>query len=279
MKIAVLLACYNRVEITLRGLSRLFGQCLPASCQLDVFLVDDASPDCTGKRVKARYPQVHVIEGTGGLFWSRGMRLAWQTAAVHADYDFYLWLNDDVWLNDDAIMTLLADYEIMHGRLEDGLVVGSLYEGTGSTDIFYGCWNERRGRVLPIGEPVPFDGEMSGNVVLVGQAVFHKLGAFYEGFRHGLADNDYAKWARKNGFITYCASIVLGWCVPNKGGDIKQLYGMSIAQRIKVFYAFNGFDLRDYLLYKRRHWGWLGMMLSWCKAWVTILCPVCIRRD
>jgi GT2 family glycosyltransferase len=273
MKMAVLLTCYNRVETTLRGLDRLFAQRLPAGGRLDVFLVDDASPDGTGKRVRERYPQVYVIEGTGNLFWSRGMRLAWQTAAAQDDYDFFLWLNDDVWLADGAVATLLADYEVMRGHHGEGMVVGTFYDGPDSREVFYGCWDERRERVMPAGEPVPFDGEMSGNAVLVGRAVFQKIGVFCEKFRHGLADNDYARLVQAEGFTTCCASAVLGWCAPNRGGDKKQLLGMTVAQRIRVFYSLKGVDLPDYLLYKRRHWGWGGCALSWCKAWTNIVFP------
>ena len=273
MNIAVLLTCYNRVEITLRGLDRLFGQCLPANYQLDVFLVDDVSPDYTGKMVKARYPQVHVVEGTGELFWSRGMRLAWQTAVAHGDYDFFLWLNDDAWLEDGGVAALLDDYGVMRSRYGEGIVVGTFHDGPDSHEVFYGCWNENRERVMPAGEPMPFDGEMSGNAVLVGQAVFMRIGMFHEGFHHGIADCDYAYSAREAGFVTCCSSSVLGWCAPNPAGDKGKLADMRLLERIRMFYSLKGIDLPDYLLYKRRHWGRLGCALSWCKAWANILCP------
>jgi GT2 family glycosyltransferase len=272
LKVAVLLTCYNRVEVTLRGLERLFAQRLPDGCQRDVFLVDDASPDGTGARVRERFPQVKVIKGTGDLFWSGGMRLAWQTAAEHDDYDFYLWLNDDVWLADGAVATLLADYAAVRVRYGEGMVVGTLYDEADSREIFYGCWNEKRERVMPTGVPVPFDGEMSGNAVLVGREVFQRVGVFCGEFRHSLADNDYARLARAEGFTTCCASAVLGWCEPNRRVDKKLLPGLPLVQRVRMFYSPKGFALRDYLIYKRRHWGW-QWMLSWCKAWTNILFP------
>ena len=87
--IAVLMTCYNRVETTLRCLHSLFNQTIKQTgnqaISLDVWLVDDASPDQTGAKVKAAFPEVHVIEGAGGLFWCKGMRLAWDTAAAAKD--------------------------------------------------------------------------------------------------------------------------------------------------------------------------------------------------
>ena len=100
-RIAVLMACHNRVETTLCCLERLFTNIV---ADLDVWLVDDGSSDGTGARVKERFPSVNVIRGTGSLYWARGMRLAWERAVEsHEHYDYFLWLNDDVVLRSDGI--------------------------------------------------------------------------------------------------------------------------------------------------------------------------------
>ncbi len=84
MKIAVLLTCFNRVEIT-----KLCLNTLKSHQELyDVFLVDDGSTDDTNSVVKSMYPFVHVVDGSGDLFWSRGMHVAWKRAANTYDYDF-----------------------------------------------------------------------------------------------------------------------------------------------------------------------------------------------
>src|SRR5215469_2793644 len=67
MRIAGLVACYNRVALTLRCLTSLFETFEHQDATLEIFLVDDGSPDKTGEIVKQRFPQVHVITGTGSL--------------------------------------------------------------------------------------------------------------------------------------------------------------------------------------------------------------------
>ena len=93
-KVAVLLTCHNRVEKTLKCLSKLFGQQVDESVKVTVYLVDDGSTDGTGIAVKDRYPDINVIYGDGSLFWNGGMHQAF-AEALKVGFDYYLWLNDD----------------------------------------------------------------------------------------------------------------------------------------------------------------------------------------
>lgn len=106
INMTVLITCYNRVAVTCKCVRKLLKVRKPESWDIDIWLVDDASPDHTGEIVKKEFPSVHVIEGTGILFWCKGMRLAWDVAASTYDYDAFLWLNDDVQLQDNVFDTL-----------------------------------------------------------------------------------------------------------------------------------------------------------------------------
>ena len=141
-RIAVLMTCYNRVKTTLECLHKLYINKLPEGFSLDIWLVDDASPDRTGDKVKAEYPQVNVIRGSGKLFWCKGMRLAWEKAASAYDYDGYLWLNDDVMLFSDGLSSLFKDMiTIFQSGQECGVVVGTCVERKGGA-LTYGCYGE-----------------------------------------------------------------------------------------------------------------------------------------
>lgn len=104
--IAVLLTVHDRKNKTLRCLENLYKQVLPNYLRLDIYLTDDGCTDGTPEAIKRQFPKVHIIKGDGNLFWNRGMYRAWEEAAKQ-DYNFYLWLNDDSYLFDGALFTLV----------------------------------------------------------------------------------------------------------------------------------------------------------------------------
>src|SRR6185312_3164384 len=121
-KIAALLTCFNRKSITLKALTSLYASAAAAHVDLSVFLVDDASTDGTSEAIKSGFPGVHVIRGSGNLFWNGGMRLAWQNAAG-ARPDFFLWLNDDLELFPESLGRLIQCYEDNRDRFGGRLII------------------------------------------------------------------------------------------------------------------------------------------------------------
>ena len=101
---AVLMACYNRVDSTLKCLSHLDTLKISKNHKIEIYLTDDNSPDKTGELVKKEYKEVNIIKGTGDLYWCGGMRLAWEYALKNRDYDYFFWLNDDVYLFQDSLL-------------------------------------------------------------------------------------------------------------------------------------------------------------------------------
>jgi len=270
-RIAVLMTCYNRVQTTLECLRRLFAQEVPGGYALDVWLVDDASPDKTGKKVKDAFPKVNVVQGTGMLFWCKGMRLAWDKAAEAYDYDFYLWLNDDTMLNEGAVKCLIDDYESVATR--DNLahtIVGSFTTSPDSDFISYGTENAKGERVIPIGKPQSVTGMLAGNCVLIPKAVYNKMGPIYNGFNHGAGDYDYACLMHENGIPFYCASKVLGWCEANHSNYTFE--GKSLCQRLQLLWAPKGPSLHDTWLLRMRHGGLLRALVSFFHViWIAVI--------
>ena len=78
--VAVLVTCFNRMQITLRCLRDLTKEPLSSTLSLSVYLVDDASTDGTREAVCSEFPAVHLLNGNGHLFWGGGMRLAFGEA-------------------------------------------------------------------------------------------------------------------------------------------------------------------------------------------------------
>lgn len=267
MRIAVLMTCYNRVETTLRCLDGLLAQCRDGTRGLDVFLVDDGSTDGTGARVlewsksaeaTSSVLSLHLIPGCGNLFWCKGMRLAWETAAATSDYDAYLWLNDDVVLRPDAISGLLADVALVG---DEAILIGACASGD---EIAYGAGggSGRWGKLEPNGRPQETRGGMSGNFVWVPRKAYERIGPIYGGYSHGYGDYDYGWQADRKGVKRYLCSRVVGECPQQPERYRHRLKDLSWWGRLKILFAPNGFNIVDNFTYKRRNFGWLNAVAS-----------------
>lgn len=218
-RIAVLMTCFNRRDLTVGCLATLKDQAFFR--EEDLFLVDDGSSDGTGEAVLAAMPGANVICGDGSLFWNGGMRLAWDSAKASGNpYDFYLWLNDDVRLAPGTLEMLVADADAVAPRGKPVIVAAALTE-PGSDTITYGAHVRpdpakplRLSMVGPQGTPIPVD-TISGNVVLVAAAAEAALGNMHAGFEHIYGDLDYGFRAQKASIPMALASRLGGTCGAN----------------------------------------------------------------
>jgi GT2 family glycosyltransferase len=262
----------------LRCLENLYSQGIPKNISLRVFLVDDGCTDGTGAAVQAACPAVEVIKGTGDLYWCNGMRLAWDFAAKE-DPDFYLWLNDDVILFQDAVHRLLTTYaEVSRNKAEvslsglsydlcspasvdSSIVVGSTCDPE-TGELTYGG-QHRIGRhpskfipVLPGDMPKECD-TFEGNVVLIPRAVYQRVGNM-RSFGHAMGDTDYGMRAVRSGCHVVVASGFSGTCSANRPGDLSR-EGFRKGWHV-LMHRLPPFD---YLRFLREHVGW-----SWPLYWL-----------
>ncbi len=206
-KVAVLLTVFNRRETTLACL-RTFQKCssLMKHFGFDVFLTDDGCTDGTVDAVNREFPRVFVIKGTGSLYWSGGMRLAWETALKHDSYDYFIWLNDDAILFDNALNCLFEPLEILS---EDVVVSGAFKDDQGNCS--YGGKNEMGCLIEPkkdIFQNITF---MNGNLVLIPSTVVSKIGIIDEYYKHSFGDWDYGIRALKNNIKVCLTSEYVGF--------------------------------------------------------------------
>lgn len=264
-RIAVLMTCYNRKNTTLECLRRLFSQEVPIGYSFDVWLVDDASPDKTGDEVKAVYPQINVVQGTGNLFWCKGMRLAWDKAAEAYDYDFYLWLNDDVMLvNEGVLSSIISDVNSIEQKgKSEYVLVGTCASDDSLRELVYGCYD--KDVLCPNGAPQLADDKysMSGNIVLVPKSVFMDVGPIYDRYSHACGDSDYRQMMLKKHIKLFCSSIVCGVC-PKQPERYIGCKGKGWIKRVQLLFSPKGASLHDTFIYRYRHWGILRACISVC---------------
>ncbi len=214
MDVAILMTCFNRREKTLSCLMDCYRQIDAMSGKgnhrFSCYLVDDGSTDGTAMAVEENFPQINVIRAGGNLYWNQGMRLAWDRAAGDKDYDFYLWLNDDIRLREKAIETML---EISEHFRHKAIVVGTAIDSNGAYS--YGG----RTKSMKIIEPDPTIPKpcylFNGNLVLVPKSAYSVLGNLDAGYRHSFGDFDYSVRAVHNNIARVVCPGILCDCDRN----------------------------------------------------------------
>lgn len=241
---------HNRKDKTIQCLNLIQKQIIPDnSFKIDVFLTNDGCTDGTPEAVKASYPQVNIINGNGNLFWNRGMYVAWEEAAKH-DYDFYLWLNDDTYLYQDAIMKLI---EYAEETMNKSIIVGSLCSSD-KLKATYGGLNKGK-LITPNGELQECT-TFVGNLVLIPSNIFKALGNMDKNFRHATGDLEYGYRAHKAGYKIYTSKDYLGEGDPNPILPAWQRKEVPLIKRLKNLYSPLGYtEPIPFFLYEKRIFG------------------------
>jgi len=274
--IAVLLACYNRREKTLGFLESLAQQNIFGKHAIDIYLLDDASSDGTAEAVKAKYPQVTIVAGTGNLFWAGGMRKVWTYAISQKDYDLFCLFNDDVVLFDDALQRILYHYSLAGSG---NILVGSTRDPATNAHSY--------GGFIQILHPIKFNRFIltepdetklvpcnfaHANILLADKATVKKIGIFSSRYTHFFADFDYTYTAYKSGIAVLIAPGYYGYCEDDHGNKwLSQ--GKPLKQRIAYLYNPKGLAYKEHLYYIKKHYPHRYLSEA-VKLWMQTLFPI-----
>jgi GT2 family glycosyltransferase len=275
------MACHNRRVTTLECLQALYSAVRPDGYSLDVYLVDDGSTDGTAASVRARFPKVRLIEGTGDLYWNRGMRLAF-AKAIQAHPDFYLWLNDDTILETDGLTRLFSTYNHVAAIQLRSVVVGSTRDRD-SGDLTYGGvvhrsrWHPLRLDVLPPADvPLPCD-TFFGNCVLIPHSVAQVVGNLDPTFTHSAGDADYGFRARKRGCMLWIAPGFVATCSRNSEENTWEDPLLPLRERWRLVRSPKGLPPQEWRVMLQRqaptHWPflivlpYLRLLLGALRSW------------
>ncbi len=208
--VAALITVHNRKKKTLQCLRCLYQQFPIDGYELDVYVTDDGCTDGTPESILEEFPQVTIIKGDGSLFWNRGMYAAWTKATEIADYNYYLWLNDDTELFDDSLIELL---DVSNKNYNKCIAVGATCDSN-KEHVTYGG-RDIEGKLLSICNTTQKCVAFNGNIVLIPRYVYQLLGKNKYTYRHALGDFDYGLRAHNKGITAIVASGCLGICDNN----------------------------------------------------------------
>lgn len=251
--IAVLIAAHNRRELTVRALQAL--QCDESHFSLKIVIYDDGSNDGTASAVKAVCPDAIILQGTGDAYWNGAMNAAWSYAlSLHTDG--YLWLNDDVRLDEDALPRLAHEWHRLGGAQSPFIIVGATCDENGL--LSYGGQKRifspfgLKFKQLPISETYQQADTFNGNIVLISHATVERIGINDPKFLHSLGDLDYGLRATYAKIPIYVLPRTAGVCNKNPPKDLSAL---SVRERWRYFTSAKGLPLRSWSRFTRRYSG------------------------
>ena len=267
-RIAVLMTVHNRRETTLACLRRLEGMDYDRGhFRVDVFMTDDGCTDGTAEAVLQEFPQVHVVQGDGELYWNRGMYAAWQEAA-QTDYDFYWWVNDDTFVFEDTLSRMLA-CSASHGN--GAIVVGSTCSSGATPQTTYGGWKDER-LITDVTSECACD-TMHGNLVLIPRYVFQQVGMNDPYYRHSLGDTDYGLRATEEGVEIWLVAGYCGICDWHTHPTVWMDPGKPLVERWKHIFTPLGNNPFEYFHYRKQHYGLLSAVARFCSNMIHLLFP------
>lgn len=266
--IAILLTVFNRKKKTLKCLESVYTQLPINGYEVDIYMTNDGCSDGTPEAVADKYPDVHIINAKGDLFWNRGMYTAWEVAAETKDYDYYLWLNDDTYGYNYMLRYLL---NLSENKKDKAIIVGA----TQSIDYTHSTYGGRlrNGQIPnPNGTAVKVC-TMNGNIVLIPRYVFHSLGNLDYYFTHSKGDFDYGLRASKKGIEIYQVGKYLGECDAHPTLDKWCDPEMPFKTRWKSLHRPNGMPPKETFHLERRHRGVFIAAIHWCTVYMRCMFP------
>jgi len=274
-KIAVLMACHNRVQLTLKCLNHLYEQNgLGKDFCFQVFLVDDASIDGTSTEIAKHFPKVNITKGNGELYWNRGMFTAWQKAIeFEENFDAYLWLNDDTFLLQNGLLNMLN----AAGETNfESIICGSIQSPSDPTILTYGgckLINKKHQINFP-NNKLEIADIINGNCVLVPHEVYEKIGNLDWTYRHAIGDNEYSLRAKKKQVLSYSTGQFVGTCSDKDGLPKWCLPEISIINRFKNLYSpLGSAEPFIFFKYNLKYYGILVATKSFISTHVRVIFP------
>jgi glycosyltransferase involved in cell wall biosynthesis/GT2 family glycosyltransferase len=259
--LAVVIPVHNRAAFTRACLDALRRQSVRG---FQIIVIDDGSTDGTEGLIRQEFPEVMLISGDGGLWWSKATNLG-IAAALKQGAEFILTLNDDTLPAADFIEHILRSAALRPGALIGACAIDA------STDqqVFGGeqvHWPTAAHRSLRSSKDLVEVSHSPGRGLLIPAATFERVGWFDAiHFPQGTADYDFTHRARRAGARIYCDRSVVLKMYPAASGDASFRAHKSWRNYYRhLFDIKGGGNLRVFFWYAARNCPkpWLPLCLA-----------------
>ena len=204
-RVYVVILNWNRLELTRQCVQSLHDCRYP---NLKVIVVDNASADQSGARLRTEYPQWRVILNERNVGFARGCNVGIRAALQDEQCEYVLLINNDATLAPDGL-----ENAIEAGETSDsiGLLSGKIMQSPESKILWYaggyislwrgaaktrGSWEVDHGQYDDACD-VTF---ITGGLMLIKRQVLETVGLLPEEYFFGVEEWDYSLATRKAGF-------------------------------------------------------------------------------
>jgi len=177
------------------------------------------------------------------------MHKCWSIAASK-DYDYYLWLNDDVIVYDNYLDELIYCSSVNNHEA----IISGIIEDEKKEKILYVGADKNKNLIKPNGS-IQFIHALNGNCVLIPRSVFDKLGNLDPYFHHDLGDVDYGFRALKSNINVLTTRLVVGSCIENRICRVRKNH-TNIINRFKSLYSPLGSPPHINLYFRLKYYGY-----------------------
>lgn len=207
--ISIVIPVRNRKKFTNNILSQIYQQILPKnSNNIWVVVVDDGSTDGTQDLIRAKFPQVHLIQGDGSLWWTGAIYLGMKYAIDKLATDYFVWLNDDISISEDFIIQVeeICNSPVSQSSVISGIVCDKIHP---DWIVFSGMVNKQLIRSFDYfaSQDIIEVDTLNGNIAIIPRTIVDKIGLpDAERFRHYGGDFEFLFRAKKAGFKVLLSS-------------------------------------------------------------------------
>ena len=264
LSVVLLVACFNRKQKTLHFFESLISG-WPQEHRLTIVMTDDGSTDGTAEAVKANFPTVQIVHGSGTLFWNGAMSRM-MASTLKRDFNAVILANDDIKLDADVLRRFINKFAELQIS-EPSVLVGSFKDEGGQGASYSGMKRPtKRGSPLTLNKIFP-NGKLqkcdtfNGNFTAIPTEPLRAIGGMDASYTQGFGDLDLGYRLANAGVPLLVYSEFLGSCDANDLHSIKKLKSLRLGERWHALFI-HGNWARDYRKFVIKHSPLLSPILS-----------------
>lgn len=255
MRVAVMVACYNRREMSKRCLEAISRQSQALDdMEFDIYVYDDNSTDGTVEMINTCFPEITLIEGDGNAYWCKSMHYLMQLTAKRR-YDIYVMINDDVNFYPSAMEIMFSSY--FKASQTCGIVGAT--RSAFDDKVTYGGRDRNAKLLVPNGE-IQHCVWANWNCFLIDNDVIEKIGIIDGKYQHSWGDFDFSHRMIKAGLPIYEAIEYIGECERNSNKGTYRDADLNKVERVRKMLSPKGMPIYSFFRYNIKQEGLRGII-------------------